>query len=304
MLNALIKELASLPYVQLTILLDWRCTCLELPEKCKLITVANNQCVYDLLPELINNSDYVWPIAPEMDLVLQKISALVEEENKILLNSSTEAVTLCSDKLMTFRHLKQNGVDAVDTMQLEAFSQAFDSHWVIKPIDGMGCLNSYFVSSKDKFEQIISQIEFTSNYIIQPYIKGESISLSCLFKNGQAWLLCCNEQLVSIHKGNFQLNACLVNLAVDEAKSYHDLINQIARIIPGLWGYVGIDLILTELNQAMVLEINPRLTTSYVGINQALDINTASIILNMIENDPVINKTRNRQQLIKLEEGE
>lgn len=304
MLKVLIDELARLPNIELTTLLDWRCTSLDLPEKCEIVLVTNNQCAYDLLPALIANSDCVWPIAPETNFILQKISALVEENNKILLNSSAEAVSLCSDKLATFQHLKQKGINTVDTMQLDAFSQSFEGLWVIKPKYGVGCLNCYIVSNKNEFEKIIVQLESGSDYIIQPYTKGDALSLSCLFRNGQARLLCCNQQHISIQKGNFQLNACLVNLPIEESKIYHDLVNHIAQNISGLWGYVGIDIILPVLNQPLVLEINPRLTTSYAGIGQALGINTASIILDMIENNPVIKKTRNKQHLIKLEKEE
>jgi predicted ATP-grasp superfamily ATP-dependent carboligase len=36
-------------------------------------------------------------------------------------------------------------------------------------------------------------------------------------------------------------------------------------VIPGLAGYVGIDLLLPDGGDPLIVEINPRLTTSYVG---------------------------------------
>jgi len=39
--------------------------------------------------------------------------------------------------------------------------------------------------------------------------------------------------------------------------------------VPGLKGYIGVDLILTR-TEAMVIEINPRLTTAYLGVRRAL----------------------------------
>jgi predicted ATP-grasp superfamily ATP-dependent carboligase len=50
------------------------------------------------------------------------------------------------------------------------------------------------------------------------------------------------------------------------------------RAIPGLKGHVGIDLVLTE-REAVVIEVNPRLTTSYVGIRKVLNQNVAALIL-------------------------
>ena len=57
----------------------------------------------------------------------------------------------------------------------------------------------------------------------------------------------------------------------------------VCRAIPGLWGYVGVDLIMTE-EGPVVLEVNPRLTTSYVGLSQSIGINLASLMLQLAEN--------------------
>jgi predicted ATP-grasp superfamily ATP-dependent carboligase len=45
-----------------------------------------------------------------------------------------------------------------------------------------------------------------------------------------------------------------------------------------LWGYVGVDLVLADAGP-IVLEINPRLTTSYCGLRDALGINPAALVL-------------------------
>ena len=48
-------------------------------------------------------------------------------------------------------------------------------------------------------------------------------------------------------------------------------------LAPGLRGYVGVDMLLTE-RESYTIEINPRLTTSYVGLRQVIDINLAEAI--------------------------
>jgi predicted ATP-grasp superfamily ATP-dependent carboligase len=48
--------------------------------------------------------------------------------------------------------------------------------------------------------------------------------------------------------------------------------------IPGLRGYVGVDLILAD-SGPVVLEVNPRLTTAYVGVRAVLDENVAALAL-------------------------
>ncbi len=53
-------------------------------------------------------------------------------------------------------------------------------------------------------------------------------------------------------------------------KSFHDL-----------RGYVGVDFVLTE-EEPVAIEVNPRLTTSYVGLSQVANFNPAQAILNAV----------------------
>jgi predicted ATP-grasp superfamily ATP-dependent carboligase len=50
--------------------------------------------------------------------------------------------------------------------------------------------------------------------------------------------------------------------------------------IPGLFGYVGVDVLLGE--QDMAIEINPRLTTSYIGLRQLSKTNLAEAMLRVV----------------------
>jgi predicted ATP-grasp superfamily ATP-dependent carboligase len=61
------------------------------------------------------------------------------------------------------------------------------------------------------------------------------------------------------------------------------LARQIARVLPGLAGYIGVDVMVGE-NGLRVLEVNPRLTTSYAGLEQAIGRNPAELILDMFYN--------------------
>lgn len=301
MLKALLSELDSLPAIQLTVLLDWRCKDVEFFDKIEIVWVSSEKNVYELLPELIDTADLVWPVAPEIGLELQKISWLVESKAKGLLNSSSQAVASCSDKLLTAQELRKNTAAVVETTRLDVFSQEIAGEWVIKPKDGAGCINSYFVTCQVEFDEINAQISNREAYIIQPYINGESLSLSCLFKDGKAWLLCCNRQQVLIKQGKFELHGCEVNIPTKHLAIYQQLIDAVAKSILGLWGYVGIDIIQPEFGNPLILEINPRLTTSYAGINQALGFNVAEAVINMRDNQPIIQFKHDSQYNINLQ---
>jgi len=129
-------------------------------------------------------------------------------------------------------------------------------------------------------------------YIIQPHIQGKKTSLSCLFKEGVGWLLCVNLQQFDIINQQYQLLKIIVNHD-SNLSVYHLLVDNIARALPELWGYVGIDLIETP-EQVLVLEINPRLTTSFVGIDAALGINVAENILQLLRDKPTLKAVCNQ----------
>jgi predicted ATP-grasp superfamily ATP-dependent carboligase len=54
--------------------------------------------------------------------------------------------------------------------------------------------------------------------------------------------------------------------------------------MPDLWGYVGIDLI-DGATGPLVLEVNPRLTTSYVGLARAIRMNPAALVLGLLDRE-------------------
>lgn len=301
MLNAVVREFADLPDIQLTVLHDARCRLPQFSHNVRLVTVPTTESLYTLLAKLITEVDAVWPIAPETDYILEKISQQVEEKSKTLLNSASTAVALCSDKLKTTQHLKRRGIPVVDAVQLDKFTQDFNPPWVIKTKNGVGCMDCHYVTHPIQLKQLTAQLKQPENYMIQPYIQGESLSLSALFREGNAWLLCCNKQHINIEQRQFKLTSCHTNIIHSKPLIYQQLLTKIAIAIPNLWGYVGIDIMQSESSQSsepLVLEINPRLTSSYVGIQQALGINIAKLVLDMTEHPPTIHPKINKQIVV------
>jgi predicted ATP-grasp superfamily ATP-dependent carboligase len=221
--------------------------------------------------------DAAWIIAPEFDGVLERFCRDVENENKILLTSPSKAVALTASKLTTFQILHAAKIQTVAT---EIFNPAFNydqtKEWIIKPIDGVGAENTFLLTSEKDWSALPP---FEKNVLIQPHINGEKTSLSCLFKNGEARLLCVNLQVFEVKNQQYVLKNIEVNHKPDDGR-YQKLASQIAKAFPDLFGYVGMDLIENE-DACFVLEINPRLTTSFVGIEKGLGLNVAELVLNL-----------------------
>ncbi len=249
-------------------------------EQC-LISPAQN--TKDEFLRLMQQCDAVWPIAPESDGILQDLCAAVEATGKRLLTSPASAVRIAGNKFNTYQLLMQHGIATVPTQMYSDFEWDGHLQWIVKPVDGVGCGDSYILSKPEDFKQMALR---KGSYIIQPHLQGKKTSLSCIFKEGRGWLLCVNNQHFEIIDQQYHLVNIIVNHDI-KSESYYSFVAKIAEAMPDLWGYVGIDLIETP-EQILVLEINPRLTTSFAGIKAALGINVAENILRLLKDETAI----------------
>jgi tyramine---L-glutamate ligase len=274
------------------------------------IIINPEQNSHEEFARLALHCDAAWPIAPEFDGILQTLCQIVELSGKRLLTSPASAVAITGNKFNTYQHLKQYDIATVptrmfisDTRQLAQALVELNSanptckveEWLVKPVDGAGCADSYILTDQLDFEQIRSR---QGHYVIQPHIQGKKTSLSCLFKQGSGWLVCANLQQFDIINQQYHLSKIIVNLDSD-LSGYQGLVNTIAHALPELWGYAGIDLIETP-DGILVLEINPRLTTSFVGINAALGINVAENVLQLLAGKPTLKAVCNQAITIKV----
>jgi predicted ATP-grasp superfamily ATP-dependent carboligase len=101
-------------------------------------------------------------------------------------------------------------------------------------------------------------------------------SVSLLSNGQEALALSLNKQKMQVG-ASFTYCGGRIPLQHPQAQRAISLARQAVSLIPGLRGYVGVDLIMTA-DECYVLEINPRLTTSYVGLRQIVDLNLAASI--------------------------
>jgi predicted ATP-grasp superfamily ATP-dependent carboligase len=155
---------------------------------------------------------------------------------------------------------------------------------VLKPDDGAGCDDTVRVPHWHAARERLT-LE-PGRYVAEPWVEGDPMSLSLLANRGQAVLLACNRQLVKIEEGCLTLTGLQVNAVPDPTGAYAELAGRIALCVPSLWGYVGVDLVLGA-EGPVVVEVNPRLTTSYCGLRHALGINVAAMVLSLLDSDHV-----------------
>ena len=301
MRDALLADVADFSEVAVSLTRDPRCAWPQSNGAMKRIEPRIDEDGMTLYQRALADVDAVWPIAPESDHVLEQLAVRARAAGKRVLLSDAESLSICASKYATARVLRAAGVNVVPTFRASDPLASWPGPWVSKRDDGAGGEGMRLWPNRSAALQVLCS---DSQYpgaglgpcVIQPWCPGENLSLSLFCGNGAALLLAVNRQQVSWHHNGVALDGLSVNALPRESEDFQALARQIAQALPGLWGYIGVDVIRSEAGALTVLEINPRLTTSYCGLRDALGINVAKLALQQMQDDVprVLECTRDR----------
>lgn len=73
-----------------------------------------------------------------------------------------------------------------------------------------------------------------------------------------------------------------VPLPREQAEGIESLARRVVDCVPGLQGYFGLDVVCTPTG-VQLIEINPRLTTSYIGLRQLARGNLMACLLELMQ---------------------
>jgi predicted ATP-grasp superfamily ATP-dependent carboligase len=280
MRDALLRDLSDIPEVRPVALRDARyAVAAAMAPLADWIAVVEPGEAGQRFRERIEAADAVWPIAPETGGVLEHLCREVERAGKPLLTSPTAAVRIAAGKRATAERLEAHGVPVVPTVPWEASAPPPSFPVVVKPDDGAGCEGTRLLETPEDWDRF-AETRPAGPYVVQPLVEGEALSLSVLFGHGQARLLSGNRQRVVRERGGFVLKGCWVNAIEDDLGVFRTLAERLGQVLPELWGYAGVDLIRSERG-LHVLEVNPRLTTSYAGLRRSTGLNPAKLVLDL-----------------------
>ena len=265
MITALSHDLLALDQ-SVSIMRDTRLPDLAAHPLLHVIPVSSTQDYDQSWQDRLKDDEKMLIIAPETDAVLEELVIQLEATNKLHLGSSSSAIRLFSNKLETAQHLHNHGIPTPETMTAENWLindvHLTDKQWILKPIDGAGCENTFKLNTLTMKQKLVALPE-RSRYIVQPYIDGEAMSLSVFITNQAITLLSINKQHMAEYADQLSLSHCEPHCNhLITATDATALATKIHESQPGLWGFVGIDLVITS-NAVWVIEINPRLTSSY-----------------------------------------
>ncbi len=233
---------------------------------------------------LLKRCDAALIIAPETDGVLAELTKDAEKAGIALLCSSSSAVATAGNKAACDLLFRQSKLPTPTTL-IAGFDEApilagqLGFPLVLKPLDGVGSEGVSRIDSHADLPAALSDMRQVTSHeriLLQSYVSGIHASVSLLVANGCAMPLSLNRQLIEpgLH---FQYHGSRVPLRHQAGERALELACAAASLIPGLKGYVGVDLVLAN-DSPQLIEINPRLTTSFIGLRQVAQLNLAQVL--------------------------
>ena len=242
----------------------------------------------------VDEVDYSLIIAPETDGILSRLVYTVETKfSKVHLGPSTNAIDLTTNKMETYRVVEENGLNVPitflvnfhnSTEKLEEISEILDFPLIFKPVDGVGSEGLCFVKNSSQINdstEIVRKTTRLKHSLVQEYIDGVHGSVSVISNGKDSFPIGLNGQLIDFSKtpsylgGYTPLENPFKKQALEDAK-------KAVELIEGSKGYMGVDLVLSKKGP-IIMEINPRITTSYIGLKKIVDKNLARVIYDSVE---------------------
>lgn len=222
----------------------------------------------------VGRADGVLLIAPEVNGILTRLAAQVAKLGGRLLSPDPSFAALASDKHETAQRLRAHGVAAPEGWLIAAHCAAprpAPGALVRKRVDGAGSMDVQWVEERGSLPPwpVASRVEV--------HCPGLPTSVALLCGPGGTYALPACRQWISAD-GHFTYLGGSLPLEGPLDQRARSLAVSALQALPETQGYVGVDLVLgasDDGRQDVVLEINPRLTTSYVGLRQAASSNLA-----------------------------
>ncbi len=288
MVAALAEDLAALPGIQVDLLRDARIhdPRLERLPACIVRDANEHRLAFSRMSAI---ADRVILIAPESEGILLDRYRCAEATGTRMFSPSSTLIEVVADKHRTAAVLHAAGIPVPqgcllspdDRLPLDVSYPA-----VLKPQFGAGSCETRLLAD---VQAAIRYGRPAQTMRLERYHAGLAASVSVLCGAKQRLLLPAGRQLISAD-GSFRYLGGVVPLNQTVGHRAQRLADRVLDALPPAIGYVGIDLILGEDpdgGQDVVLEVNPRLTTSYLGLRRLCRDNLAAMMLAVAGGDSV-----------------
>lgn len=241
------------------------------------------RCGHDVvLPGPGDFGEEITHLAPECDMglviapdhLLSKYTFLLEQATHNL-GCGFMAVALCANKVSSGKILAENGVPVP--------GPAATGTRVIKPIRGCGSQGVRLTADSFGKEEFAQEYVVGENYSVSMVI-NRVIGDACAYFSGKPpVVLAVNRQEMALGQdGTFQYLGGETPVHPDRETEIIETAVKAATVL-GCQGYCGVDVVVGD--KVWVVDVNPRITTSIVGIAACMDEEIAEILISASKGD-------------------
>ncbi|HUG67199.1 MAG TPA: ATP-grasp domain-containing protein [Pirellulaceae bacterium] len=278
MFDGLVRDLVRIPHTDVVALRDARLT-IPVATEVKCYPVANRADESSRFDSLAADADWTIVIAPEFDHNLLKRTRRVEELGGRLLGPNSLVVELGTCKERTIAHLAARGIRTPAGCRFHAGCQVpptlrFPA--VIKPHDGAGSQGVQRIENREALASVADGM-----FRLEEFQPGVPASVAVLCgPHATLALPACRQRLTA--DGSFRYLGGRLPLDEPLRGRAERLARSVVETLPDCRGYIGVDMVLGELAEFdTVIELNPRMTTSYVGLRQLAIGNLAEAMIEL-----------------------
>jgi predicted ATP-grasp superfamily ATP-dependent carboligase len=288
MIAALAEDFASLSGVQVVCLADAR---VPMPveaanEVCRVASEAAERAAFH---REAAHADWTVVIAPEFSGHLARRAGWVEAAGGRLLSPDRNYIEIAGNKHATAERLRMAGVPAPYGIAWRAgdmLPHDLAGPLVIKPMDGAGSQDVRRIRGP---EELVELRRGSVEWRLESWCAGLPASVSLLCGRGGTTVLPASRQILS-DDGTFQYRGGETPLPTWSCERAERLARGVVAAFPAAIGYIGVDIILGDAadgSSDVVIEVNPRLTTSYLGLRRIVHGNLAAAMLRVAEGELV-----------------
>ncbi len=240
----------------------------------------------DCLSASAGSYDLVFVIAPETNQILARCCKLLQKDRHKTVSPQYNFVKLVSDKLRLRQHLASAKVPTATS---------------VLPFD-VRSSSQRLVVQKPRWGTAGEGVEITASVaeqrhppqpdtIFEPFVEGVSASVAVVQGPCQTVFLPPMLQLTQVNDQGISIGGYLGSsfpLGDELTERAMALAKQTVAALPEFTGYIGIDLILARIPQHdCVIEINPRLTSSFLLLSKVCNENLAEAIARVCCGEPI-----------------
>ncbi len=217
--------------------------------------------------------DFFLLTAPESDNILYKLSKLLENKGIVNLASSSDTVSMTGNKWTVYNSLKNKAVKQPPTFLIDNLKKKNDFQNQSNDLNFPALAKAVY-SAGSELEIInekkdLDNLDGQKNYLLQQLLTGIPGSISVLAAEDDFEILSINKQIID--QKNYKYLGGIIDYPFPEQNELKKMAAEVKETFPCLKGYFGIDFIYSE-GKYYLLEINPRITSSIIGLSQKVPL--------------------------------